>query len=692
MDPMMEMFVFETNQNLEQLEQIMIQSEKNGVFSVDDINNVFRIMHTIKGSAAMMVVNEVAALAHAIEDIFFYLRENKPQIVNCSALVDLILEASDFIKKEIDKLDAGEKANGLAAELMDLTKAALADLKAANEGGTAGGDNAAPPPCAAETQPETALPVNAIIEKIELEDAANVFRALVFYQDDCEMENIRAYTLITHLKSHVAELYFFPDQILEDDKSSEIIRQQGFDLCFTTSKSYDEIFALLNQTIFLKELKLTQLEAVSQWDHSPKDKEAAAKPETKEAPAAEVPVKAVKKSEGKENANHQSMISVNVHKLDLLMDLVGELVIAEAMVTQNPDLVGLELKSFNKSARQLKKISGELQDGVMAIRMVPLTGTFQKMNRIVRDMSQKLNKSVALHLVGEETEVDKNVIEHISDPLMHLIRNSIDHGIELPEEREKTGKSSTGNIPLEAKNAGSEVVINILDDGRGLDRNRILKKARENQLIHKNEAELTDKEIYSFILAPGFSTNEQVTEFSGRGVGMDVVTKNIHAVGGNIIVNSEPGKGCITTLKIPLTLAIISGMTIKIGRSHYTVPMVSIRESFRPLAKDIILDPDDNEMIMVRGQCHPIVRLHRLYGIKTDVVELTEGIMVMVKTEKQIIGLFADALLGQQQIVVKPIPSFIKSISKTQGITGCTLLGDGNISLILDAAGIAGRI
>jgi len=692
MDPMMEMFVFETNQNLEQLEQIMIQSEKNGVFSVDDINNVFRIMHTIKGSAAMMVVNEVAALAHAIEDIFFYLRENKPQIVNCSALVDLILEASDFIKKEIDKLDAGEKADGLAAELMDLTKAALADLKAANEGGTAGGDNAAPPPCAAETQPETALPVNAIIEKIELEDAANVFRALVFYQDDCEMENIRAYTLITHLKSHVAELYFFPDQILEDDKSSEIIRQQGFDLCFTTSKSYDEIFALLNQTIFLKELKLTQLEAVSQWDHSPKDKEAAAKPETKEAPAAEAPVKAVKKSEGKENANHQSMISVNVHKLDLLMDLVGELVIAEAMVTQNPDLVGLELKNFNKSARQLKKISGELQDGVMAIRMVPLTGTFQKMNRIVRDMSQKLNKSVALHLVGEETEVDKNVIEHISDPLMHLIRNSIDHGIELPEEREKTGKSSTGNITLEAKNAGSEVVINILDDGRGLDRNRILKKARENQLIHKNEAELTDKEIYSFILAPGFSTNEQVTEFSGRGVGMDVVTKNIHAVGGNIIVNSEPGKGCITTLKIPLTLAIISGMTIKIGKSHYTVPMVSIRESFRPLAKDIILDPDDNEMIMVRGQCHPIVRLHRLYGIKTDVVELTEGIMVMVKTEKQIIGLFADALLGQQQIVVKPIPSFIKSISKTQGITGCTLLGDGNISLILDAAGIAGRI
>jgi len=219
-----------------------------------------------------------------------------------------------------------------------------------------------------------------------------------------------------------------------------------------------------------------------------------------------------------------------------------------------------------------------------------------------------------------------------------------------------------------------------------------LEKARANHLIHKNETDLTDREIYSFVFAPGFSTNEKVTEFSGRGVGMDVVMKNINAVGGNILANSEPGKGCSITFKIPLTLAIITGMNIRIGRARYTIPIVSIRESFKPVPKDIIIDPDGNEMVMVRGQCHPVVRLHELYHIDDAVREFTEGIMVMVKTEKMMLGLFADELLGQQQIVVKPIPGFVKNISKTLGITGCTLLGDGSISLILDPVGIVNRI
>lgn len=697
MDPMMEMFVFESNQNLEQLEQILIQSEKNGSFSTDEINDIFRIMHTLKGSAAMMVVNEVAALAHAMEDIFFYLRENKPEHVDCSSLVDMILDAADFIKKEIDKLDAGEKADGAAADLISLTKKTLADLKQANEG--SGDLSAKDSDFAEKNLTEHAgqappLPVGKEdIAAIDLDEPVNVFQALIIYQPDCEMENIRAYTVLNNLKNYIAEEHHYPADILEDEASIDVIRKQGFSLCFTTSKDYDEVMELLNQTIFLKDLKLVQLLDVTQWDHWEKEEKTALpvepieKKETKALDAG----KAVKKVETKENV-HQSMISVNVGKLDVLMDLVGELVIAEAMVTQNPDLHGLELENFNKAARQLKKISSELQDGVMAIRMVPLTGTFQKMNRIVRDMSQKLNKTVELHLVGEETEVDKNVIEHISDPLMHVIRNSIDHGIELPEERQKVGKPAAGNIILEAKNAGSEVVINIVDDGKGFNREKILEKARANHLIHKNEAELTDREIYSFVFAPGFSTNEKVTEFSGRGVGMDVVMKNINAVGGNILANSEPGKGCSITFKIPLTLAIITGMNIRIGRARYTIPIVSIREPFKPVPNDIIMDPDGNEMVMVRGQCHPVVRLHELYHIDEAVSEFTEGIMVMVKTEKMMLGLFADELLGQQQIVVKPIPGFIKNISKTLGITGCTLLGDGSISLILDPLGIVNRI
>ncbi len=680
MEPMLEMFIFETNQNLEQLEQITMNSEKSGTFSSEEINDIFRIMHTIKGSSAMMLVNEVAALAHSIEDIFFYMRENKPENVECSTLTDIILDSADFIKEEISKLEVGKPADASASLLSESTKAFLTELKKSN------GDivQEKTPKKPAKNQQYYIASEKASDEAEEL----NVFYAVIKYKENCEMENIRAYTVMNSMQDVVKEIYCLPDNILEDDDTAFEIRRNGFNIWFTTTKSYEEIHNLLEKTIFLQELAVKQLASVEECEFWPVKKAV-----VKEVVLDDVPIKPIlvaKKSEGHDV--HQTMISVNVVKLDVLMDLVGELVIAEAMVTQNPELAGLELKSFHKASRQLKKISSELQDGVMSIRMVPLSGTFQKMNRIVRDMSKKLNKQVELVLVGEETEVDKNVIEHISDPLMHLIRNSLDHGIEIPEERVKNGKNSIGKITLEAKNAGNEVVINIVDDGQGLNRDKILKRARENNLIYKSEAELTDKEIYSFIFSPGFSTKEEVTEFSGRGVGMDVVMKNINAVGGTILVNSEPGKGSIITLKIPLTLAIIAGMTVKVGNASYTIPIVSIRESFRPIEQNIIHDPDGSEMIMVRGQCYPIVRLHKIYNISTEVTDFTKGIIIMVETEKMTIGIFADQLIGQQQIVVKPVPIYIKNVSSIAGITGCTLLGDGNISLILDAVGLMSKI
>lgn len=255
------------------------------------------------------------------------------------------------------------------------------------------------------------------------------------------------------------------------------------------------------------------------------------------------------------------------------MDMVGELVISEAMVTQNPDLKGLPLDNFNKAARQLQKITSEFQDIVMSIRMVPLAATFQKMNRIVRDMSKKLSKEVKLEIIGEDTEVDKNIIEHISDPLMHIVRNSIDHGLESPEDRKAKGKSEIGTITLEAKNEGGDVFIIINDDGKGLDREKVLARARENGLINRPESDITDKEVFSYIFLPGFSTKSKVTEFSGRGVGMDIVTKNIASVGGNVSIDSIPDAGTTITLKIPLTLAIMDGMTIRVGESTYTIPI-----------------------------------------------------------------------------------------------------------------------
>jgi two-component system chemotaxis sensor kinase CheA len=450
---------------------------------------------------------------------------------------------------------------------------------------------------------------------------------------------------------------------------------------------------LLSKTLFLKDLELIQLE---KEDNKQNVKPLEIKlperkiqvPELPVIPEAQHKEKDINGKDSQMSVTTQSIISVSVAKLDKLMDLVGEMVIAEAMVIQNPDLQGLILNNFQKASRQLSKITSEIQDVVMSIRMVPLSATFHKMHRIVRDMNKKLGKDVKLEIIGEDTEVDKNIIEHISDPLMHLVRNALDHGIESAQEREQKGKPGSGTITLEAKNAGSDVLVIVKDDGKGLDKARILKKARENNLLYKNEEDMADREIYNMILLPGFSTKEKVTEFSGRGVGMDVVTKNIETVGGALLVDSVIDKGTLITLKIPLTLAIIDGMTIKVGNSYYTIPTVAIKESFRPKEQDLITDPDGNEMIMVRGQCYPILRLHERFKVKTAITGFTDGIIIMVELEDRRICIFADGLIGQQQVVVKSLPEYIQQLRKIKGLGGCTLLGDGSISLILDVTGL----
>ena len=389
----------------------------------------------------------------------------------------------------------------------------------------------------------------------------------------------------------------------------------------------------------------------------------------------------------------QSLISVNQAKLDQLMDLVGELVTTESMVVSNPDLKGLHLDNFNKSARELRKLTDELQDVVMSMRMVPLSGVFQKMNRIVRDMCKKLDKEVDLITEGGDTEVDKTINEAIADPFMHMVRNSMDHAIESPEERLALGKPEHGQVALRAKNIGGEIVITISDDGRGLDTESILKKARNNGILTKPENEYTEKEIFNLIMLPGFSTNTEVTEYSGRGVGMDVVRKNIEKVGGTISIDSKAGQGTTFTLKIPLTLAIMDGMELAVGGSVFTMPITSIKQSFK-FSRDqqLVRDTDGSEMIMLRGECFPLIRLHEIFQIPTEVTELSEGIVMQIENGDQIACIFADELLGEQQVVVKPFPAFLNQYSiKQLGLSGCSILGDGSISLILDANSLLNR-
>ncbi len=687
-EPMLDMFLFETEQLIAQLEQIILSSEKGSCFTPTAINDIFRIMHTVKGSSAMMMFSNISTLSHSMEDIFYFLREDKPENIDCTQLSDLVLEGIDFIKVEIEKIKNGDPTDENPSMITTSLKNFLSTLKKDNNSNTFRDK---------DELKENNQKYYIMQDKAITAIYSNSFKAVIYFDDGCEMENIRAYTIIRNLKEITNDFYYFPEDIIDNDDSVEVIRREGFQIYMKSDYSFEKMHEFLKQTIFLKNLELIQLESEDDFKASKKinliktnENKITIKDSKIKVPELNVNQKDEETAD-KNNCSAaaiHSIISVSVSKLDKLMDLVGEMVIAEAMVIQNPDLQGLELDNFQKAARQLNKITGEIQDMVMSIRMVSLSATFLKMHRIVRDMCKKLGKEVELEIIGEETEVDKNIIEHISDPLMHLVRNALDHGIESSEDRVQKGKSSVATITLEAKNAGSDVLVIVKDNGRGLDKSQILRKAKEKGLIYKNEDEMTDKEIYNLILLPGFSTKDSISEFSGRGVGMDVVTKNIETVGGSIAVDSVADKGTTITLKIPLTLAIIDGMNIKVGNTCYTMPTIAIKESFRPKDADIITDPDGNEMIMVRGSCYPILRLHEQYKIKTKVTNFVDGIIIMVEHDNKNICIFADELLGQQQVVVKALPVYIQMFKKVKGLAGCTLLGDGSISLIIDIAGL----
>jgi two-component system chemotaxis sensor kinase CheA len=381
----------------------------------------------------------------------------------------------------------------------------------------------------------------------------------------------------------------------------------------------------------------------------------------------------------------QNIISVDLTKLDTLLDLVGEIVINESMVTENTDIAELKSENFTKAARQLNKLTNELQDSVMSIRMVPVSMTFQRMRRIVRDMGKRLGKEAELVLMGENTEIDKTILDALGDPIMHLVRNAMDHAIETREERAAAGKSLSGHIVLSARNIGGDVIISVSDDGRGLDTREILASAARKNLLRKPESDYSEREIFNLLMMPGFSTRENVSEFSGRGVGMDVVKSNVEKIGGTVIIESVKNVGTNILLKIPLTLAIIACMEIKLGHSVFSIPIMSIKESFKSSSGQLISDPMGNEMIMLRGNVYPIVRLHEAFGVEDAVKDLDSGILILADTGDRLGCLFADELIGKYQVVVKAIPAYLSRTSiKPRGISGCTIMGNGEISLIVD--------
>ena len=701
---MLDMYLYENGQLLEKLEELILEYKDEECFSEAAINEIFRIMHTIKGSSGVMMYEEIMTVSHKLEDIFYVLRDEGASKAPHSELIDYMFEVMDFISGEFDKIRNGDEPDGNAKELTEKLESFNDEIKSGKKKKK-------------KKAEENEQAMQFYVAPAGNSACSKFFNIKVGYHPDTAMCNIRAYSIAYALKEIAEDILYYPEDIVTNEKSSDVILAEGFKILLQTKSDESAVRALVDNSA---EISYVDIEACTQSEFAggfygpvvteekgdviikldgdisentdsgdtKEVKKTVSEPQPGDYVIKEkTPGKPVQLAKQHKKAT-QSLMSISIEKMDALMNLMGELVIAQSFVLQSPDLKvpGLELPNFSKAAGQLGKITSEMQDVVMSMRMMPLTNTFQKMNRTVYDISKKLGKNITFEMVGENTEVDKNIIEHISDPLMHMVRNAVDHGIEMPEEREAAGKIEPAKIILEAKNEGGKVFVSVKDNGKGMSREKILKKAIENKLIDaKDAASYSDKDVFQFITYPGFSTKESVTEYSGRGVGMDVVVKNIQEIGGRLEIDSVEGEGSTMTMKIPLTLAIIDGILMRVGKSVFVVEIGSVKEFVRINSDMMVVEPDGKEYVMLRGNAYPMLRVAEKYKIENGVSDVSEGVIIIVEYEGKPFCILIDELIGTQEIVVKPIPSYIKKI---EGLSGCTQLGDGNIALILDIGGL----
>ncbi len=693
MEPMLDLFIYETEQQLEKLEELTINAEDEGNFDGESIQDIFRAMHTIKGSAAMMLFDQISTLAHILEDLFDLMRHEKVE-VDTKTVADFVLETVDYIKGGLERIQNGEREEESSEVIREKIHEYIAVITGEE----------------AEEKVESVKSEQYFIPSLAEDDSTFNYEVVIWFASDTMMENVRGYTLMNAVQAFAMSIDCYPVDLLDEDKSEDVIKEikkNGFHMYiksneesqvirdYLTGYPYVERFEIIESVkeannnepiaIVLDDDEQEQGDIEEHVDLPSEGHKQASKEEKSSQKSQQQLAKQGASQKPPIKRKADKMISVNVEKLDRLMDLVGELVVSESMVSRNDVIASLENADIEKAIQQHRKIINDVQDVAMSIRMVPVSGVFQKMKRLVRDVANKMDKQIELIILGEQTEVDKNIIEKLSDPLMHLIRNSCDHGIENSQKRKEVGKLERGRIVLEAKNAGGDVLIIVEDDGKGLDSDGIYKKAIENNMISESDLRPSEQELFTYIFKAGFSTKEEVSEYSGRGVGMDVAVKNIERLGGSISVVSEQGKGTRFTIKIPLTLSIIDGMKIRVGSRYFILPITTIQQSFKVEADQYICDPQNNEMILLRGKAHELVRLNATYNIDNALDDVREGIIIMVGSENNIKAIFADELLGEQQVVVKPLPSYLQHVD---GITGCAILGDGGISLILDQEGL----
>jgi len=636
-----------------------------GAVDAETINSIFRAAHSIKGGSGTFGFNDVAGFTHVMETLLDERRDGRRPVTH--AAVESLLRSVDVLREMLTATSDGNAIDEARVKQQQTELEAI--LTAVSN------DIVTPVPSDTTAEPETVAIVGWHI----------VFRP----------------------HPHMLRTGNDPLRIIRELAGLGELQVEGDVSLLPRFSEFDPEECHLSWDLHLRSaVERPAIEDIFDWVED--DCDLAIMPIHAEAvavtlaPAAAAPVASAqpakerrqqqrrtpedRRTQDRRAGGATSSIRVDIDKIDGLINRVGELVITQSMLSMLGDQFHMgQLERLRDGLAQLDRHTRELQESVMQIRMLPISFTFSRFPRLVHDLSAKLGKKIELEMTGENTEVDKTVIEKIGDPLVHLVRNSLDHGIEMPEQRIAAGKSETGTVQLNAYHKGGNIVIEIRDDGKGLDRERILDKAMERGLVSEGDS-LSDRQIYDLIFQPGFSTADQVSDVSGRGVGMDVVRRNINELGGSVEIESQVGQGSAIIIRLPLTLAILDGQTISVGRETYIVPLVSIIESIQARPQMIRLMAGRGETFKLRDDYLPIIRLHEVFGIDGPrASELADGLLVVVEGEGQRFGILVDDLVGQQQVVIKSLEA---NYQKVEGISGATILGDGSVALILDIPGI----
>ncbi len=680
-----ESFFTESAEHVETMEAGFLELEQRPQ-DMDLLNRIFRAAHSIKGNAGMFNFAEIAGLTHKMENVLDLMRNEKIPVTPHA--VDVLLRSLDGLKSLLDA------AQGAGAADQETIQGLEQELLSCQDGENGSCVTAAPSSAEDTVVLQTAawrlikiawIPLPELFQRGL--DPAQIFKELH------ELGMIKALQVqvdkIPALEAMDPECCYLSWNVeLETDVSIDKVEavfdfvRDGSELTITDcapkpAEPYKRVGDIL-----VEDGVVTPGEIA--------DGLAKQKPlgeilvEEKKATPQQVDQALQKQKQLKKG--EAASIRVDTEKIDKLINLVGELVITQSMITDLGEKFTIEqLSVLQERIVQLERNTREIQERVMSIRMMPIGSAFQRFPRLVRDLAGKSGKQIQLVMSGEETELDKTLIEAIGDPLTHLVRNSADHGLEGPEERVAAGKPERGTVRLHAYHDGGNICIAVEDDGRGLNRDKIVAKAVERGLI-ADGVSMSNEDVYQLIFRAGFSTADTITDVSGRGVGMDVVKRNIEGLGGSVAIQSTPGKGSKLTLKLPLTLAIIDGMTVRVGEDNYIIPLITVTESIRPKASDLQRIVGKGEVVNLRGEWVPLVRLYEAFNVTPEYTDPMQALLVIVEVENRRIAVLVDELTGQQQVVIKTLE---QNYRKIEAISGATILGDGQVALILDVPGLA---